>query len=235
DTANFNIDPATGEITNIVPLAVGAYPLTVTATDGNGNSISASITITVEDLPPSKVTGLTATIVSDTQIDLDWDANIEPDLAYYNIYRDGVLIGTSQTNNYSDYTVLAGVTYIYEVSAVDTTGKESEKSDPVSATTGNIIEQILKELLNKLDELKDLINKIHDWRKRFICKLYLERAVYIIEYMIEKVENNKSINLKDMYFLLVYIALIDFIAHQEEISQLCSEIYDLIDDLAEQI
>ncbi|MFX1445607.1 MAG: cadherin repeat domain-containing protein, partial [Promethearchaeota archaeon] len=42
DTANFNINPATGEITNAVPLAVGVYPLIVSAEDLYGNSISAS-------------------------------------------------------------------------------------------------------------------------------------------------------------------------------------------------
>ncbi len=85
--------------------------------------------------PPAKVTRLTATAVSSSQIDLDWDDNAETDLAYYKIYRDGVFIDTSTLSMYSDTGLPSGTTYSYQVSAVDTSGNEGELSDPASATT----------------------------------------------------------------------------------------------------
>ena len=85
--------------------------------------------------PPSKVTGLTVTTVSSTQLDLSWDPVPDSDLSYYKIYRDGVYIGQSTTTSYSDTGLSPGTTYTYEVSAVDTSGNEGPKSDPVSGTT----------------------------------------------------------------------------------------------------
>ncbi len=85
--------------------------------------------------PPAQVTGLTATTVSSSQIDLSWNANSESDLDHYNIYRDGTLIGTTTATTYSDSGLSPETTYTYEVSAVDTAGNEGTKSDPASATT----------------------------------------------------------------------------------------------------
>ncbi|MHA1399585.1 MAG: S8 family serine peptidase [Candidatus Heimdallarchaeaceae archaeon] len=90
--------------------------------------------------PPSKVTGLIATAVSATQIDLNWNANSEPDLNYYNIYRDGVKIAETTATTYSDTGLQSSTTYTYEVSAVDNSGNEGVKSDPASATTQDVSE-----------------------------------------------------------------------------------------------
>lgn len=84
---------------------------------------------------PAKVTGLTATVISSSQIDLSWDANTESDLHHYNIYRDGVKLLEITGTSYSDTGLSASTTYTYEVSAVDTSGNEGILSDPVSATT----------------------------------------------------------------------------------------------------
>jgi subtilisin len=85
--------------------------------------------------PPVKVTGLSATAFSSSQIDLTWDANTEADLDHYNIYCDTVKIAESTTNSYSDTGLSASITYDYEVSAVDTNGNEGILSDSASATT----------------------------------------------------------------------------------------------------
>ncbi len=85
--------------------------------------------------PPAKVTGLTATTLSSTQIKLTWDANTESDLDHYNVYRDGTKIAETTDTTYTDSGLSPGTTYTYEVSAVDTSGNEGEKSDPASATT----------------------------------------------------------------------------------------------------
>lgn len=87
--------------------------------------------------PPAQVTGLSANAVSSSQINLAWDANTEGDIDYYNIYRDGDVtpIGTTTATSYSDSGLSASTTYIYTVSAVDTSGNEGLKSTSASATT----------------------------------------------------------------------------------------------------
>ena len=85
--------------------------------------------------PPAKVTGLTATAVSSSQIDLTWDANTESDLSQYKIYRDGVYIAQTTGTSYSDTGLAASTAYTYQVSAVDTSGNEGQLSDSASATT----------------------------------------------------------------------------------------------------
>lgn len=85
--------------------------------------------------PPAQVTGLSASAVSATEIDLTWNANSEPDLDHYNIYRNGVKIAETTSTSYADTGLQPSTTYTYEVSAVDTSGNEGQKSNPVSATT----------------------------------------------------------------------------------------------------
>lgn len=70
-------------------------------------------------------------------IELAWARNTEPDLQGYNVYRSvdggafekaGALV---QTPVYSDTRIESGKRYRYAVSAVDTTGNESSRSEPV--------------------------------------------------------------------------------------------------------
>ena len=85
--------------------------------------------------PPQQVTGLTVTTVSSSQLDLSWDPVPDADFDHYNIYRDGSLIATTTSTTYSDTGLSPSTTYTYEVSAVDTSGNEGQKSTPVSGTT----------------------------------------------------------------------------------------------------
>ncbi len=52
----------------------------------------------------------------------------------YQLYRDGTLIGTSSTPDYSDTELTSGTTYTYRVTAFDAAGNES----PLSATASAI-------------------------------------------------------------------------------------------------
>ncbi|MGY5870621.1 MAG: lamin tail domain-containing protein [Candidatus Thorarchaeota archaeon] len=90
-----------------------------------------------DTIPPAKVTGLSATTISMSQIDLTWDANTEPDLSHYRVYRDGALMSQVSGTSYSNVGLDPNTLYIYEVSAVDTSINEGLKSDPASATTND--------------------------------------------------------------------------------------------------
>ena len=92
---------------------------------------------------PGAPEDLAATPYSD-HVHLAWSANSEPDIAGYNLYRgesaggpytrlnDTLIIATG----YDDYTIPAGVTRYYCVTAQIKAGTESRLSDEVAASTG---------------------------------------------------------------------------------------------------
>ena len=100
-----------------------------------------------DTIPPSPVTGLSATPASGTQITLSWIANPPADgVANYNVYRGTtqgfpVTLGTTPptatpaTNSYSDTGLSASTTYYYRVVAVDAASNIGPLSSEVSATT----------------------------------------------------------------------------------------------------
>src|SRR6185312_15902118 len=77
-----------------------------------------------------------------------WTRSADSGLDHYNIYRDNVLIGTCgiQTTaeggnsldpnvHFGDFTsITSASTYVYKVTAVDTSGNESVKSSGLSVT-----------------------------------------------------------------------------------------------------
>ncbi len=103
------------------------------------SDLSPAVTITPRDIfPPAVPTGLHA-LPAPASIELSWNANTEPDLAGYRVYRsvDGgpfeKLAELQPVPAYSDHAVEPGKTYRYEVSAFDRTGNESARSAPVEA------------------------------------------------------------------------------------------------------
>lgn len=93
-----------------------------------GNSRKVNITAGNDfekPLVPSNVMGL-VTSNNDT-VHLSWDANAEPDLAAYYVYRDDSLMTSTTSTNYTD-TSYYGASARYYVSAIDYSGNESAKS-----------------------------------------------------------------------------------------------------------
>jgi fibronectin type 3 domain-containing protein len=90
-----------------------------------------------DETPPSTPSNLNATTISESQINLNWQASSDPEsgISNYNIYRDGANVGQSTTTSFSDTGLNVGTTYTYEVSAVNGAGLESVKSTPISETT----------------------------------------------------------------------------------------------------
>ncbi|MFI5371502.1 MAG: fibronectin type III domain-containing protein [Candidatus Eisenbacteria bacterium] len=94
--------------------------------------------------PPAQPTGLTATVTGGgSSVHVHWNANSEPDLGGYKIYRssagsggpwsraDGP--GLTATNDFVDGTLPVGVNQLwYKISAVDISGNESARTNPVS-------------------------------------------------------------------------------------------------------
>lgn len=101
--------------------------------------ISAIEVISQDDTdPPSVPTGLSGNPVSSTQIDLAWNTSTDTGgsgLAGYRVYRDGVEVGTTSVESYSDTGLGPDTTYTYTVSAYDNALNESDQSSPVDVTT----------------------------------------------------------------------------------------------------
>lgn len=94
--------------------------------------------------PPGPPTGLNAT-PGDHSILLDWNDNLEADLASYSVYRSttsgsfGAPLVTGLTaSDYTDGAVTPGTEYFYVVSATDLSALESGFSSEVSAIPGNV-------------------------------------------------------------------------------------------------
>jgi hypothetical protein len=86
--------------------------------------------------PPSAPTGLTATAVSSTGIDLRWGASTDDTgVTGYRVYRGGALVGSPTTTAYSDTGLSPSTTYSYTVKAADAAGNLSADSNTASATT----------------------------------------------------------------------------------------------------
>lgn len=66
-------------------------------------------------------------IASNNKVYLYWESSRNPFLIKYNVYRQGFSIGSTNGLFFTDYNVLPDTKYIYEVSAVYSDGKESEK------------------------------------------------------------------------------------------------------------
>ncbi|NQS98080.1 MAG: T9SS type A sorting domain-containing protein [candidate division Zixibacteria bacterium] len=105
---------------------------------------------------PLTPTGLEAISSLNEVVELSWEANTEPDLNHYIVYRQdsaGVFqpLGTTIENSFSDVTVTNGVEYIYAVSAVDDDGFESNLSDTAGAIPMGFYQELLVVLKHHLN------------------------------------------------------------------------------------
>lgn len=125
------------------------YFYSITAEDFSGNESNKSLEVSAithdaDTIAPNAPSGLTVVSTGSSSITLSWDNNSESDLKNYNVYRsfnpistiqDADLIGTIESNNYTDSGLFSLTTYYYSISAVDTSLNESVLSINVSETT----------------------------------------------------------------------------------------------------
>ncbi|MEI7673235.1 MAG: Ig-like domain-containing protein, partial [Deltaproteobacteria bacterium] len=128
------------EITIMVGATSGAATITASITDNGGTAITNDTGITVTlAAPPTVPTGVTATVVSSSQIGLAWTA--VTGAAGYKIYKGGVLSAAVTTASSVEAGLLASTQYCYAISAYDGSGSESDKSSTVCATTAAVVGQ----------------------------------------------------------------------------------------------
>jgi hypothetical protein len=87
--------------------------------------------------PPTTPNNITATPVSDRQIDLSWDpaTDSETGIVLYNVFRDGLKVATVKGWSFSDTGLVEQTGYSYKISAVNYHGVEGPRSALLSTTT----------------------------------------------------------------------------------------------------
>ena len=99
---------------------------------------------------PDQTTGLSATVLSNAQIRLDWDpTNDNVETVEYLVYLNGAYEGYSRTNSYTVHYLQPISDYTFTVSALDMVRNEGVQSEPVTATSMAL--QSGSSLFNPLD------------------------------------------------------------------------------------
>ena len=109
------------------PSKAATYSFTLSATGCGGHVATASYKVVVQSS-------------ADHTVDLSWNPSTTKDVTGYNVYRgpDGktwskVNSSLAASTYYNDSTVADSSTYYYATTAVDTKGKESNKSNIVTS------------------------------------------------------------------------------------------------------
>lgn len=118
------------------------YSIYITAYDKAGNESSNSNMInlpadyqklTKDKQPPTTPTNLTIVSVSGSAIMLAWDASSDDyGIGGYDVYKNGVKIGSTKENNFIDYEFNVDANDQYTVVAFDLSGNRSLESEAVS-------------------------------------------------------------------------------------------------------
>lgn len=139
---------------NTLTLTEGStYSIKLETEDLTGNIGTAIVVVIIDNLPPATPTGLLAVPIG-ADVNLTWNANSEPDLLGYLVYRNeriansvSIVIGDLSpyavvSPLYSDITLPDGP-YSYTVVAIDNAGNTSDPSIPSSVILDNKAPQAL--------------------------------------------------------------------------------------------
>jgi len=120
-------------VTATVTLPAGTQTLTMNEDAGGWNIDSFTFSSESNPGPPAPPSGLTATAVSSSQINLSWTASTTAGVQYI-VFQNGTEIATVSGTTYSNTGLSASTTYSYTVEATNSNGT-STADGPVSATT----------------------------------------------------------------------------------------------------
>lgn len=113
--------------------AQGTTTIRYRSTDAAGHVEEIrTATVRIDSLPPTRPGDVDANATSISEIEVTWSASTDTGsgVARYEVYRNGVLAGTSTTTSFIDSGLTAGKNYSYHIVAVDVAGNRS----PVSRT-----------------------------------------------------------------------------------------------------
>ena len=126
---------------SLSPSTTYSYNVDARDVTGNVSGLSTAAVVTTPTTPdttaPSTPTGLAASAVSDTRINLNWLASTDNvGVTGYRIFRNGSLLTTlGNVITFQDTGLNPVTTYSYRVHALDAAGNVSAQSNAASATT----------------------------------------------------------------------------------------------------
>ena len=114
----------------------GSYAATGSATRGWSMQLVALTPTSSDNVPPSIPSNLSATAVSQSQINLLWNPSTDNvGVTGYQVFRNGVQVGKTSTTSFADMNLAPLTTYSYSVKAFDAAGNVSAQSTTAVATT----------------------------------------------------------------------------------------------------
>jgi len=127
----------------ILTITLIVFPIACTSGGGGGGGNGGGDTGgggTADTTVPTAPTGLSATAVGESQIDLSWTPSTDNvGVTGYKVYRDGTEIGSTIATSYSDTNLTLNTTYCYTVKAFDAAGNTSDASNEACATTTDTV------------------------------------------------------------------------------------------------
>lgn len=103
---------------------------------GTAAAFIAATTSVPDTAAPSVPSGLSGTGTSPNRVSLSWNPSTDNvGVAGYQVFRDGVQIGTSTSPNFADTGLATSTSYSYAVNAFDAAGNVSANSGAVSIST----------------------------------------------------------------------------------------------------
>jgi hypothetical protein len=102
---------------------------------GSGSTTPGAANISFDETPPSVPQNIAATVTggpSGPMVSLSWTPSTDPQsgIAFYSIYRDGVLLQTTTDTTFSHTGLVTGTTYSYQVAATNTSNITSPRGGP---------------------------------------------------------------------------------------------------------
>lgn len=133
---------ATFTDTGLAVNSTHAYTLTAFDLAGNISAPSAQViatTLPPDTTPPSVPTGFQTSNVNATTLTLSWTPSTDDvGVVGYQVFRNGLQIGTTTAATYNDSGLVASTTYAYAATAFDAAGNFSALSQPFNATTASV-------------------------------------------------------------------------------------------------
>jgi hypothetical protein len=93
---------------------------------------------TLDETPPSKITGLDIASITRSSIIISWSKSTAQDFNHYLVYRDDENIANTTDIDFADNNLESGRTYSYKISAIDTAGNEGAHSSTITLTTESL-------------------------------------------------------------------------------------------------
>lgn len=119
----------------------GNHSLVAYATDAEGNvgvSQAVNISITNDVSLPTTPSGLKATNITSTSVDLTWNASTDnKNVVAYGVYNGNTFIEDVAVPKYTDTSLTPSTTYTYYVTAKDSSGNESAPSAVLTVKTAS--------------------------------------------------------------------------------------------------